>query len=682
MDKRLPLFLVLSFLVLVMWPRRGPPESPGADGGVDGLPPPETLVSGGAPWSAGNDPLPPATATAPGPAPDPGIAEPEPWRATLELGRPGEPGHYMVTVDNDGAKLVELALDGYYHERGLDPLVTDNWVRLLTGVENRRGNLGSLTLEASASSAELVRAPLDQVRWEREVLEEGGVVERVVVGVRFTHDPGTGLVFTKTIRAVPGTYQLAVELGFENVGAPELAGRRVPFTFTPAMGVPPSGTDRFTQEPKASVCWTHKGELRIERQTPKYDKHAVDGFPPQAGINWAGVDSKYFAVLLRPEGPTAQALVGAGWENFYDEAWARDHPSEAAKGYRHLATEVELSVLLPEPGESTLLKFLVYAGPKDPRVMREHDEAMLRLIRKDLGYFAGIAGALLAILGFFHGLLGNWGWSIVLLTLFVRLALFPFNRRSQTTMARHATKMKRVQPKLNEVKERYADNPQKMRQEQARIMQEEGAFPPLGGCLPVFAQIPIFFGLFSALRASFDLRQAPFMLWIEDLSRPDQLLRIDFHVPILGTVEYLNVLPPLMVVMWIAQQKFMPKPTDPQALRMQKMMMWMPIMFGFFLYNYPAGLSLYMITTSTFSILEQTVIKKIWPLDDTERPKKKSGFMARLGELQKDAQKLKEMQRREREQRQKGKGKGKGKGRGKGQGQGQGRGKGKGKGGR
>ena len=251
---------------------------------------------------------------------------------------------------------------------------------------------------------------------------------------------------------------------------------------------------------------------------------------------------------------------------------------------------------------------------------------------------------LTAILSFFHGIAGNWGVAIVLLTLFVRLALFPFNRRSQTAMARHATKMKRIQPRLNELKEKHAKDPRKQREEQARIMQEEGAFPPLGGCLPIFVQIPVFFGLFSALRTNFDLRHARFTGWINDLSEPDRFMRLGWNVPLLD-MEYLNVLPPLMVVLWIVQQRVMPKPTDEQALRMQKMMMWMPILFGFFLYNYAAGLSLYMITTSAFGILEQTVIKKIWPIDDAEQPKKKGGFMDRLAKMQEQAKALEEMKR-------------------------------------
>ena len=176
----------------------------------------------------------------------------------------------------------------------------------------------------------------------------------------------------------------------------------------------------------------------------------------------------------------------------------------------------------------------------------------------------------------------------------------------------------------------------------------------------MFIQMPIFFGLFSALRTSFDLRQAPFMGYINDLSRPDALFELPFDIPILHW-ETFNLLPIIMVVMWILQQATMPKPTDPQSARMQKMMMFMPVMMGFFLYNYAAGLSLYMITQSTMGIVEQKVIKKLWPIDDTEIEKKGgggcgpfSGMMERLAEKQKQQmaliEKQKELQAKQRAQ--------------------------------
>jgi YidC/Oxa1 family membrane protein insertase len=260
--------------------------------------------------------------------------------------------------------------------------------------------------------------------------------------------------------------------------------------------------------------------------------------------------------------------------------------------------------------------------------------------------FNSIGNGLLWFLGIMHGITGNWGMAIILLTLCVRAALFPINRRSQTAMARYQKKMKRVTPRINEIKERFKNDPKKLREAQAKIMQEEKAFPPLGGCLPMFLQLPVFFGLFSMLRTSFDLRQEPFYFWIKDLSRPDQIASLGWELPLLGEIEYFNLLPILMVVMWILQQKGMPQPQDEQAARMQKMMTFMPIIFGFMLYNYAAGLSLYMLTSSTMAIFEQKVIKKKWPIDDAEIVSDKpggcgpfSGFAAKLAEKQKEQMK-------------------------------------------
>lgn len=641
MEKRLALALFLSFLVLLFWPK--PPREPGGDPGVlpGGIPAQLDPVTG-APRSVGEVP---ADVTA-------AANEAEPWQRTVLLGTPGERGRYQATFDNRGGTLVDLRLDGYYlrprltAEEKADPA---NWVPLLEEVRSFDGEYGSLAFTTLPSSAVLAQR-LDRVRWEAEEIREGDAV----VGVRFRHDPGTGVVFTKTILTVPGTYELACTFQVENVsfeGAGDLQpGRTVRFGITPALGVPRSASDGFYPEPKAVLCWGSTDEPKIQREERVYDKAKVESFNATTGIRWGGVESKYFAVLLRPLGSTVNAVAGARWRTVYDAAWVEENPEEATKPFRHVATDLDVTFSMPPPGESIELDFALFVGPKKRAVLAEYEPTLEALPLRDLGFFRTIGRAMLAILGTFHGLVGSWGVSIILLTLFVRAVLFPFNRRSQTAMARHATKMKRVQPKLNAIKEKYKDEPKKLREEQARVMQEEGAFPPLGGCLPMFVQIPVFFGLFSALRASFELRQAPF-LYITDLSEPDRFLALDLTLPLIGDVPYLNILPPVMVVLWIVQQRVMPKPTDEQAQRVQKMMMWMPILFGVFLYNYPAGLSVYMITTSMFGILEQTVIKKIWPIDDQEQPKKKSGFMSRMAELSEQAKKMEQMKRQANAQR-------------------------------
>ena len=650
MQARLALALFLSFLVLVLLRGRGgqPTAGPTPDGA------PRSQEPAGLPPTT--QPTPSEEAAAPPPPP---IDEAEPWRETLSF------GPYQATFDNRGAVLCELRLDGYYTEMFLDEEAKRDptyWVPLCAEVDTGRELLASLMLSVEPSTQGWLAVDPSRVRWQARVERDG---EERVRAVHFTLDGGRGVEFEKILRPAESGYDIEVEFLMRNHSAEELAGRQGSWRLTPAMGVPPAADDSFYIEPKACACWRKsKGEFGLERKRRNYEKRDSGAFPPSSDIVWGGVDNKYFVMALRPADPEASvALTGASWRTIWDAAWARSHPEDAeGKSYRHIATDLDLTTRLPEVGGEARYTFRLYAGPKQPPILLQHPdgEALARLVKADLGFFSGIAGILTSILGFFHGIIGNWGFSIILLTLFVRLALFPINRRSQTAMARHATKMKRVQPMLNAAKEKYAKDPRKLREEQARIMQEEGAFPPLGGCLPMFVQIPIFFGLFKALRTSFDLRQAPFIGWIHDLSEPDRFMHLGWHTPVID-MEYLNILPPVMVVLWIVQQRVMPKPTDEQAQRMQRMMMWMPVLFGFFLYNYAAGLSLYMITTSIFGILEQTVIKRIWPIDDSEKPRKKSGFMERLGELQKQAKTLEEMkrqakaQRRQQHQRRKGK---------------------------
>ncbi len=642
MEKRLPLALFLSFIVVFGW----------------------SYLFPAAPIEAEVTPLTGATAENNAPSPEervfddaiaPVLEASERWTEWAELGRGEERGLFWVKWDNRGGRIAELRTGDYFVRQKLTDAEKDdheNWTRLITDAStDADASLGTMLLRtgASAASKALERMPLEEVLWQHELISDP---ERGS-GVRFTHATGTGLTITKTIRKAPNQFRFDVELSLENTN-PDLAGPRQ-FNFTPAACVPRESTDSFYIEPQACAAW-YEGrgqELQFENEERDHRGGTLfESFPPgsEDDISFAGVDNKYFAMLMREDQERrTHTMVGVSWRLAQEPGWAESHPEEAQESWRYIVTDVALRLEVPAPGEGAkVYPYKIYAGPKSNDLMVGDFKQHEKLVERDRGFFASIAGLLTAILGFFHGIFGNWGLAIIALTFTVRGVLFPINRRSQTAMARHQSKMKRIQPKLDELKEKYEKNSQKQRQEQARIMQEEGAFPPLGGCLPIFLQIPVFFGLFSALRTNFDLRQAPFYSWIEDLSQPDRLARIDFntYLPFIGTIEYLNVLPPLMVVLWVLQQKFMPKPTDENAARMQKMMMWMPVMMGFFLYNYAAGLSLYMITTSAFGIFEMGVIKKFWPVNDTEVVKKKSGFMKRLGEMQEQAQKMQEAKQR------------------------------------
>ena len=550
------------------------------------------------------------------------------------VGKPGERGSYEAEFSNRGGALVGLRLGDYFDKAnlgGAERADSAHWTRLVKQVETARGLTRSFLLGTSVSSRDLARAPLEDELWTLRVLGD----EQSPTGVEFKLAPGTGVVFTKRFLFHPEQHehQLGFELELENT-AREGPEARVEFVLTPIACMPAESADQYYAEPQAVVC-APKAEGGAEVISRPHDDtgRQIEGTFTLAGAPlYVGMQNKYFATLLRAAGSDKDAratLSGASWRLLRDEEFARAHPADAAKAWKQIVTELQLELVLPAKGQKKTWSYTLYAGPKEREQLAAAFPEHALLSKNDLGFFNAIASVLLWVLGFLHKLAGNWGVSIILLTILVRAILFPINRRSQKAMSRYQTKMKRIQPKIDELKKRYADDKAKLNQEQAKLLQAEGAFPPLGGCLPMFLQIPVFFGLFAALRVAFDLRQAHF-LWIPDLSLPDHTLPLGGPVvPILGSLAYLNVLPPLMIAMWIWQQRGMPMPADEQAAKMQKMMMWMPVFMGVFLYNYAAGLSLYMITQSGLGVFEQKFIKKHWPPDVTEQPKK-PGFLGKM----------------------------------------------------
>ena len=659
---RLPLALFLSFLVLFVWlqmvappPEPTPQEGPGveATGGPDGD---ANGGAGGATTSGSGEAGAPAAEERPGRR----VADEE-REEVIQIGVPAanggpkEPGHYWMRFSNRGGRLEELRFLDYVERAEMtaeERTLRENWTPLLLPFEGTGGATGSLLLEASESARTIAPESLSDVLWEMERLpapEEG---------VRFTYAPGTGVVFVKTIRTVPGTWRLTVALEIRNESAGDLG--RASFTMIPAGVVPPALDDAFYLEPTAvAVGRDKRGRLDLDQQrAPGAKSEGGRLNAGTEGLAFAGVHNKYFAFLLR-DAEGHDTLRDARW----DPVVERVSGFEEREPEENILTRVQLDLDLPDQGESRTWEWVAYAGPKDPDVFRADLEAHDLILEEDLSTFSTIGRFLLWVLRTLQSFLGNWGVAIIVMTICVRIVLFPLNRRSQTAMARYQTKMKRVQPKIDELKKKYEGDPQKQREAQARLMQEEGAFPPLGGCLPMFLQIPIFFGLFSALRTSWDLRQADFAFWIHDLSLPDRLLELGVTIPLLFfefDLTYLNLLPLIMVVLWILQQKGMPQPSDPQAKQMQKIMMFMPILFGVFLYNYAAGLSLYMITQSGLGIIEQRVIKKLWPIDDAELEVKKkagcgpfSGTLEKLQEQHKQQMEVLERQRRQKAQTQK-----------------------------
>jgi YidC/Oxa1 family membrane protein insertase len=297
-----------------------------------------------------------------------------------------------------------------------------------------------------------------------------------------------------------------------------------------------------------------------------------------SGAEWVGVSNQFFATLLTPL--NAQATSVWGGRRF-----------EVKFGEAQTMFGLEGAMGMPgfqlKPGETSTLHFQLYGGPKLYHRLSEltHNEAEIM----NFGIFKLISQALLNLLNLLHHYLGNYAAAILALTTIVKLTLWPLQNKANRSMRRMAA----LSPKMQEIKEKYKDDPTRMNQEVMKLYKEYG-INPVSGCLPMFIQIPIFFGLFTMLRQAVELRNASF-LWVRDLSQPD----VVGHLPVLGWP--INILPLLMALTNVWMMRITPKTGDATQ---QRVMMFTPIIFVVFCYNFAAALALYYTTQNLFTILQ------------------------------------------------------------------------------
>ncbi|MBI5101007.1 MAG: membrane protein insertase YidC [Nitrospirae bacterium] len=280
-------------------------------------------------------------------------------------------------------------------------------------------------------------------------------------------------------------------------------------------------------------------------------------------LKWIAQEDKYFVAALAPQTPVEEARV-----------WLyKEKPAIAFKA---------------KPGVN---KFYLYAGPKEHDGLAKLNLGLEHVI--DFGFFSIIARPLFWVLKFFYGFMGNYGWAIILLTIVVRIPFIPIVEKGQASMKR----LQALQPKMNEIKEKYKKDPKKMQLEMSELYKKHKV-NPLGGCLPMLLQIPVFFALYKVLLVSIELRGAPFMLWITDLSAPDTLFGHVAGFSLGGPLPY------LMGATMFIQQKMTPSTMDPKQA---KMMLFMPVIFTFMFLNFASGLVLYWLINNLLSIGQQFV---------------------------------------------------------------------------
>ncbi len=264
---------------------------------------------------------------------------------------------------------------------------------------------------------------------------------------------------------------------------------------------------------------------------------------------------------------------------------------------------VEIGLVSSNSGNIFQSKFFV--GPQRHDVLTEY--GLEKII--NYGFFNGIAVLIIKVLSFFVSILKNWGLSIMVLSLLIYMVLFPLTAKSTKSMRKMQEQMRDFQPKINELRKKYKDNPQKLNKEMMDLYKKHNINPlgSLGGCLPMFLQIPIFIALFHVLNRLVEIKGESF-LWISDLSQPDKLIPLPFSLPFLG--DAINILPLLTAGIMFLQQKLTMPQT--QGSEQQKMMGFiMPIVFAFIFYRFPAGYVLYWVTYYILTFLYQLKLARV-----------------------------------------------------------------------
>ncbi len=375
-------------------------------------------------------------------------------------------------------------------------------------------------------------------------------------------------------------YQIKFTLTFKNEGATDL--------FNPGYFVSTGGAQPIHQTDYAmrtvfdwyrdgkftsiNVGWFDPGRFLVVQTRPARDIYLESA----ASILWAAVGSQYFTTIVSPQNETAR------------QVWARRIFLPSTDGQTEPASmqgALGLSGFTLKPGESKTVDFLIYAGPKElDRLSRlpNNEAAVL-----SFSIWTPLCKILLTALNTIHAYVGNYALSIIILTILIRMLIWPLQNASMKSMR----KMAKLSPIMTELREKYKDDPQRLNQEVMKVYKEYGV-NPVGGCLPLLVQLPIFASFFTMLGSMSELRNSSF-LWVRDLSQPDTVGHI-LGFPI-------NILPLVMGAAQVWQMRITPRTGDPAQ---QRLLYFTPLVFLFFCYNYASGLSLYWTVSTLFTVFQ------------------------------------------------------------------------------
>jgi len=417
-------------------------------------------------------------------------------------------------------------------------------------------------------------------------LNFAAVQEGYTVG--FERELPNGLFITKECRFRPDNYDVEFAVGVENRGSTAVyvgEDEKPSYLLWWGPGVEKLQSGQYNETLLTAI---NSGKLLQKKES------GVKSLETFRQLSWAGLKNRYFFAAVVPvESPAIGRVLPMG-------------PSE-------IAVEILASSFRLDGGTSKQNKYVVYAGPQDIQLLKKAGYELDRAV--NYGWLDWLSKIMLEILKFCYRVIPNYGIGIILLTVIVRMVTYPLTYKSMQSMK----KMQELGPELQKLREKYKDNPQELNKRTMQFYKERGV-NPMGGCLPMLLQMPIWFALYGVYRGAIELRGAPFFWWIDDLSEPDTIAQLPFQLPFLG--DQVHALPLLAAgAMFLQQKMTSPAGTTTAQAEQQRIMMFIfPIMFGFLFYNMPSGLCLYIVVSSLLYFGQQAGTGKSRFLRRKEKP--------------------------------------------------------------
>jgi YidC/Oxa1 family membrane protein insertase len=388
------------------------------------------------------------------------------------------------------------------------------------------------------------------------------------IEVRLVAKDVTGAEVVKKLVFRRGTYEILVTYEVRNTSDKPVAPHAY-FQFQ-RDGNQPSQEAAQTSAIAGVATFTGPAVYTEETKFVKVDFKDIDkgkqSHARKAKDGWIGLVQHYFISVWLPK--------GSGEREYYTNR----------VGENLYAAGVIVPLGAVAPGASASIAMPLYIGPQETEKLAKIAPGLELVV--DYGWLYILAAPLFWVLNYIHGIVGNWGWAIILLTILIKLVFYPLNHKAGRSMAA----MKVLGPKMEKLKQLYGDDRQKLNQAMMELYRTE-KINPLGGCLPIVVQIPVFIALYWVLLASIELRHAPWLGWIQDLSGPDPYY----------------ILPVIYAVSMYVQTKLNPQPADPVQA---KVMLAMPIVFSIFFFFFPSGLVLYWVVQNLLSIAQQWHINR------------------------------------------------------------------------